>query len=286
MNEDQIYWSNQVRDYEVDSEVGPEINSLVASSAKIYWQKALREDKLKEVLEEAKRPSNCAFLAVKRVNKDIWGLAAAYTRTRDFAVQQLQETHARATSALVMGMGELSESIDMVKKDNPLLADTLGSSLGRVMEHLQRATKLSGNLNQGMVQLRREAFKPHIPQNMREVIDEPPPDDPYLFGDDNKLLEKIKTVKTKNEVLKNLGSNTARKNQQNSKPSTSKDAKKVESSNWKTHSKPRGGWNNKGYQAEKKEERKKEDDRYRKRDRSPQQKQYPNKKRRRGNNKR
>ena len=113
---EQAYWEAQVEDYEQETTFGPEVASMVSSSMKVYWQKPIKEEKLKMVLGDAKIPSNCSFMTPKRVNKEIWSLGAPFTRSRDNSMQLLQETHATATSALIQGMSELAElQMDLAK---------------------------------------------------------------------------------------------------------------------------------------------------------------------------
>ena len=105
-----------MEDYEQETTFGPEVASMVSSSMKVYWQKPIKEEKLKMVLGDAKIPSNCSFMTPKRVNKEIWSLGAPFTRSRDNSMQLLQETHATATSALIQGMSELAElQMDLAK---------------------------------------------------------------------------------------------------------------------------------------------------------------------------
>lgn len=209
---DQAYWEAQVEDYEQETTLGPEVASMVASSMKVYWQKPIKEEKLKVVLGDAKIPSNCSFMTPKKVNKEIWSLGAPFTRSRDHSMQLLQETHATATSALIQGMSELAElQTDLAKSEKAgeeartAVQQTVPFNLTRIMGHLQRAAKLNGKLNQEVTSHRRDAFKVHIPKSMKELADNTSPDDTMLFGDD--LAEQIKLIKAKNEVLRTLSPN-------------------------------------------------------------------------------
>ena len=162
LSDNQEYWTRQVADYEEEAAVGPEVNSLVAGSAKVFWQKPLRSEKLEELKLECKIPSNYTFLNTKSVNTEIWSKGAAYTRTRDFELQQIQKLQGLSVGTVVKTMGILSDHLETLKKgeNSPeVTADILNSALVA----LQGSTKLAGKANQLMMVLRRAGFKQHLP---------------------------------------------------------------------------------------------------------------------------
>ena len=107
LEESQNYWTQQCADYEEETKVGPEISSLVAGTAKIYWQKELKDERLKEVHLDSKIPGNCTFLEVKEVNKQIFNKGAPYTRSLDIKLQAIQKEHSLATGNMIRSMALL-----------------------------------------------------------------------------------------------------------------------------------------------------------------------------------
>ena len=47
LDEDQIYWDNQLKYYQEKQDFGPEISSTIAGAAKVFWQKNMSEERLK-----------------------------------------------------------------------------------------------------------------------------------------------------------------------------------------------------------------------------------------------
>ena len=107
LDEDQIYWENQLEDYQEKQDFGPEISSTIAGAAKVFWQKNMSEETLTKTLESSKMPNNCKFLAVKKVNKEIWTCTSPDIMTRDLSLQKMQETHAFMTSTVMQAVHEL-----------------------------------------------------------------------------------------------------------------------------------------------------------------------------------
>ena len=107
LGDDQIYWENQLEDYQEKQDFGPEISSTIAGAAKVFWQKKMSEERATKTLDVSKVPNNCKFLAVKKTNKEIWSYTSPDIRTSDFSLQKMQETHSFMTSTIMQAINEL-----------------------------------------------------------------------------------------------------------------------------------------------------------------------------------
>ena len=216
---------------------GPEVSSLVASTTKVYWQKGLKEEGLKQVHSKSKIPGNCTFLSVKEVNKKIFAKGAPFTRTRDIKMQEIQRELGYSTGNVVRAMAQLSDHMEEVEKSQS--DSTSLQTIREVLELLQNATKLSGKTNQLIMTQRREAFKQHIPKDLQKICDDPDENASKLYGDD--LEDKLQKIQAENKIFKVLDEKDQKK------PTSAK------SGNSKTYQKPRGGSNNQkdGYSRKK-----------------------------------
>ena len=66
LDDDQIYWGNQLEVCQEKQDFGPEISSTIAGATKVFWQKKMSAERLTKTLDVSKVPNNCKFLAVKR----------------------------------------------------------------------------------------------------------------------------------------------------------------------------------------------------------------------------
>ena len=155
LDDDQIYWENQLEDYQQKQEFGPEISSTIAGAAKVFWQKKMSEERLTKTLDVSKVPNNCKFLAVKKANKEIWSCTSPDIRTRDFSLQKMQETHSFMTSTIMQAVNELSA--------------LKSKSMQPIMGKLKDALKLAGKTNQQINTHRRDSFKPSIPPELMSL---------------------------------------------------------------------------------------------------------------------
>ena len=191
MTEDQTYWDSQVEDYNEAQVFGPEISSTIAGASKIFWQKELSEERLKKTMESAKMPSNCKFLAVKQVNREIWTSTSPDIRTRDYSLQEVQKTHGAMSTAVLLAVEELNT----LRAKTPANTSTIQLAIDKLKDSL----KLAGRMNQQINKHRRDSFKPSIPLELKKLVDIPNTgDSAMLFGDN--LKERIDEVKGENSV--------------------------------------------------------------------------------------
>lgn len=99
----QEFWQQAAtKGYEDKSKAcGQEISSSLACAAKVFWQKPMVTETLKEKIENAALPANCSFLVPKRTDAEIWSNLPSFTRSADVKLQEIQKTHAAATTMVL-----------------------------------------------------------------------------------------------------------------------------------------------------------------------------------------
>ncbi|MCJ8345652.1 hypothetical protein MJH12_08930 [bacterium] len=206
LEDDQMYWSNQVAEYEENQEFGPEVSSSsLAGASKVFWSKSLTDEKTKRILETSKIPTNCKFLSVKAVNKEIWSCAAGDIRSRDWALQKVQATH----SSMAANMLQAASDLDVIKDQLKVLTtDHPGiniPSIKSVVDKLRDSLKLAGRTNIKISTHRRESFKSSIPKELSKLVDQPEDkntESTLLFGDN--LKNRMEEIKGDNSIRKEL----------------------------------------------------------------------------------
>ena len=205
LEDDQMYWSNQVAEYEENQKFGPEVSSSLAGASKVFWSKSVTDEKTKRILETSKIPTNCKFLSVKAVNKEIWSCAAGDIRSRDWALQKIQATH----SSMAANMLQAASDLDVIKDQLKVLTtDHPGiniPSIKSVVDKLRDSLKLAGRTNIKISTHRRESFKSSIPKELNKLVDQPEvknTDSTLLFGDN--LKNRMEEIKGDNSVRKEL----------------------------------------------------------------------------------
>ena len=144
-------------------------------------------------------------------------------------------------------MSLLSDHMQDLEKSSPDSPSL--NVIKEVLGLLQNATKLAGKTNQLIMTQRRDAFKKHIPKEMRKICDDPDENAVALYGDN--LEERLTKVQAENKLYKAL------EEKEQKKPS-------VKSGNSKTHQKARGGSNSNqkdGYNNNKRKETDQQKDR-------------------------
>ena len=123
---------------------GKEVSSSVAGATKVFWQKPLLEDILKEKISNAVTPANCNYLIPKRVNTEVWSTMPSYARTADSTMQEIQRVHAAAVTMVLRAASDLTEASK---------AKEITTGIGKgVMDKLKEAVSLSGKTLQMMNQ--------------------------------------------------------------------------------------------------------------------------------------
>ena len=189
MDEDQTYWEQAAADYEEKTDTGPEVLSHLACAANRFWTRSLNEEKLTALMDKAKTPANCRFMAIKQTNKPVFTTSSPSARTLDISIQKIQGTHA-ATSSLIM------QAVTELQKLQSSATD--GSRVRTVADRLKEALMLAGYNNQQLNALRRDIFKPTIPSHLKKICDSPPEEAENLFGDN--IQDKLTEIKADNAL--------------------------------------------------------------------------------------
>ena len=215
LQQEQSYWQDSLNEYENDSKAtGKEISSSIASAAKIYWHKPLKEEVFKKKMEEAKIPSNCPFLIPKRTNTEIWTTLSSYTRSTDVKIQEILVQHSAAVAMILRAASELTE-LNIKENKKPMLA-------------LKEALSLSGKVSQSANHLRRELMKPALPKGYAKLASEAEESSESLFGESIcERLEKLKKENKLKEILTNERKPKRKYDSSNENPS-SKSLRRVE----------------------------------------------------------
>ena len=93
--QDQEFWLQPAtNDFEKEYRAnGDEISSSLASAAKVFWQKTIKQEALELKLDKASTPANWAFLLPKRTNTEVWKNLPSDVRTGDVKLQDVQKQH-------------------------------------------------------------------------------------------------------------------------------------------------------------------------------------------------
>jgi hypothetical protein len=97
---------------------GEAVNEKLATIVNNVGVNKMSETRMKEQLENIKRPENCKYLAVTKVNQEIWSKLSQPTRSCDVKFQKVQNALMKGISAVVQATHALYESLQ--KPDSTL----------------------------------------------------------------------------------------------------------------------------------------------------------------------
>ena len=193
---DQEYWARLESQYQSEEKkLGPEVNSSLAGATKVFWQNSINEDKLQRTLESSRVPSNCTYLSVQQVNKEIWSCTSGDICTKDWSLQKVQEMHGAMSANIIQAANLLYK----IKAEFAEVSKDLGSKLNPAIDKLRDALILAGKSNLQLNTHRREAFKPSIPADLKRLVDKPTEDSrQWLFGDN--IKERLAEIRGENSI--------------------------------------------------------------------------------------
>ena len=193
---EQQFWDHALEDYREESDYGKEINSTIAGTTKVFWEKPMSKERREKKLQAAKIPSNCKFLDVKSTNKEIWNATATNIRACDVRLQNIQKSHSAMTSALLQVASDISEIKSAIGSHKLAGAGKVNFVLCN--DHIKDALSLAGHVNQAINQHRREGFKPTIPDSLKKLVKTSTDESALLFGDD--INDRINTIQGDNKA--------------------------------------------------------------------------------------
>ena len=189
LEDEQDFWQQSIEDYDNDTKAnGAEITSTLASAAKIYWQKPLKEDIYRTRMETAKIPANCEFLIPKRTNTEIWGALSRYQRTMDVKLQEALSQHTASVTMMLRATAELSEA-------------GIGQNKG-TLGALKDALCLAGTLSQTINKIRRDMMKSSLPKGYEKLASQAEESSDLLFG--QSIPERLKSLKEEKKLVQIL----------------------------------------------------------------------------------
>ena len=164
---DQRYYQNTTNDY-IDDPVdfGDEVSSPIASTTKIFWEKALLNKGFQHKMKLCKIPSNCQFLQPKRKNVEILSVIPPSSCSGDRGIQNIQTITAASASLILQAASDISQYLVAASKSRGGKIDIM-PPLTKIKDALSVARKASQELNQ----LWRNMIKPYLPPQFEKLED-------------------------------------------------------------------------------------------------------------------
>lgn len=156
-------------------------NVLATTTTNLYRQgmdEKLYENAVKD--ENCPRPGNAEGLQVAKVNKLVWDLIPAHSRSTDLKMQNISTSLVKAGCVLVKTMGKLASLEDSLKEKN--LEEEI--NLSQIMDSLNDVLGLSGQANYQANMMRRDLLRPELKKEYSHLCNHSQPVTKWLFGDD------------------------------------------------------------------------------------------------------
>lgn len=188
------YWDDIPEVYQEKTEFGPECLSSLSSAVKLMFTRPIPADKLSQLLDEAKIPANCQFMAVKKVNVPIWS-RQDQKRDNDLNITKTQRSWIKSST----GYLELAQEISEAKEQGRLI-DTK-----KMLGIIKSSLCIAGHANQLTNQYRRQGLivEPSLSALRKDV----PEGDTLLFGDD--LEKRIVSIQNNQKLVSAVNKRSA-----------------------------------------------------------------------------
>ena len=118
----------------------------LAGIATQRWEKKLSSDKLKNLLDQYKRPENCVDIKATKVNPEIWNQLNPNKRKVDLQMFNMQHVVRKVTVATL-------------QTTNVLLQNASGSTNSNLITQSVDIVAFLGNVNTQLAQFRREQIR-------------------------------------------------------------------------------------------------------------------------------
>jgi hypothetical protein len=169
---------------------GEAVNEKLATIVNNVGVNKMSETRMKEQLENIKRPENFKYLAVTKVNPEIWSKLSQPTRSRDLKFQKVQNALMKGISAVVQATHALYESLQ--KPDDSTL------DVCSVVKLLTEGSALILDANLELNFRRRESMLPDWNSRYKQLCSTHLPFTTLLFGDE--LTQQVKNINETNKV--------------------------------------------------------------------------------------
>jgi hypothetical protein len=173
---------------------GPPISDKLAKIINSKLTEDFDTPKLKETLSKYKRPQNCEAMYVPKVNTEIWQKMKPFAKKADIKMANLQDTLLKGLSSLADSTNSPltcreSKSIPNYKNIIPQLLDTAA-----LMSHVCKELSYK----------RKEAIRPILHSDFKQLCTKAHKVGPLLFGDD--LAKTAQDMRTSTRTVVNLTS--------------------------------------------------------------------------------
>ena len=180
--------------FEMEDEVGADINEGVAKMVNKLLQKPIAESTMKDKLEKIKRPGNCEALLTPKLNNEVCGMLRSGARSNEIRMQKIQTKTVTATTMIANLLFTITET-NLGNKAKPVDVKALMTGLFGVVG-------LLGSAIQHENQFRKEEIKYVLPRRFRPMCSAQQPVTSHLFGDD--LAKVVKDLNETNKLSHNL----------------------------------------------------------------------------------
>lgn len=180
--------------FELEDEMGPNVNDSVASVVRKLLEKPASEQALKHKLDKIKRPANCDALQTPKLNSEIWGMLKSGSRSKEIRLHRMQNKIVKATTQIAMVISSITDE-SLGKKARPVDVKTLITNLFGVVGIL-------GSAIQDTSQQRKEEIRWVLPKKFKAMCSAQQPVTSKLFGDD--LAKVVKDLNETNRLSQNL----------------------------------------------------------------------------------
>lgn len=175
-----------------NNDLGKKIHSTLAERWSQILLQGLQKDSETELTSKYKVPVNCPSLIPPDINPEMLSILSSSQTGRDKYYHQMQGQLGKGLTALSASITYLQDHCVSIPTDirNQLLPSLCDSG------------RLFCNLFNSITKSRRALILPLLNKNVKDVIENTPPSDKFIFGTD--LNEKIKEVKNVETTAKEL----------------------------------------------------------------------------------
>ena len=195
-NSDEDYLNGISLEYENIARKGPPLNEkLTKIFQDLIWNNT-KPEKTENLLKSVLPPEIIEGLKPNKVNIEIWRTISHQTKSVDLKLQNVQVLVQKSFAVIVNMTDNLYKN--RAEKDEKDISQTIKDSIRKCTD----AAVFWGEINQDILNLRRENIAPELNQNYKQLAFKTEDHPKLLFGDD--LLKAIKDISETNKVGQSL----------------------------------------------------------------------------------
>ena len=176
-------------------DTSPPIASGLAELVNGKFNAEYSAEKIKEILQKYKKPSNCDNVLVPKVNQEIWSKPPANAKRSDIRTSALQDTLAKVSSAIIC----TSDKLILEHREKKTIP-----SYKALINPLLDSVALLGHVCTELSYKRRDALKPFLHQDFRSACARSRKPWKLFFGND--LAKTLQELETTNKLMTNNSS--------------------------------------------------------------------------------